>query len=141
LTDDLITWLRGQLDEDERVARAVRDQRWVYRRSYDSAAEQTDHVLVIGDRAIGADFGDDPLTPAEAEHIALHDPARVLAEVDAKRRILGWMVDDAGFDLPATKTQAMSSEEWYRVTVARVTIKLLALPYANRDGYREEWRP
>ena len=141
MTDDLTTWLRARFDDDERVARAVRDQRWVYRRSHDSAAEQTDHVLLIGDQVVGADNGDDPLTPSEAEHIARHDPKRVLAEVDAKRRILGWMVDDAGFDLPATKTQAMSSEEWYRVTVARVTIKLLALPYADRDGYRSEWAP
>jgi hypothetical protein len=28
-----------------------------------------------------------------------------------------------------------------RADVAWETLRLLALPYANRDGYREEWHP
>jgi len=136
VTDDLTTWLRARFDDDERVARAVRDQRWVYRRSHDSAAEQTDHVLLIGDQVVGADNGDDPLTPSEAEHIARHDPKRVLAEVDAKRRILAEYANA----LNRRKQHPDMASAGALLTMVRV-VKLLAVPYANRDGYREEWRP
>jgi hypothetical protein len=61
-------------------------------------------------------------------HIARHDPARVLAEVVAKRRIL---------DLFTPPVSEWGSETLRLYGLAQ----LLALPYADRPGYREEWRP
>ena len=70
-----------------------------------------------------------------AAHIARHDPARVLAEVEAKRRIVRahakWCegrceakYPEGGFD---------AAHYW--------SIKSLAAAYADHPDYREEWRP
>src|SRR5690348_13767231 len=45
----------------------------------------------------------------------LHDPARVLAECEAKRKIVDWLTP-----------VALDSEGWY-------AMRLLALPYANHS--------
>lgn len=79
------------------------------------------------------------------EHIARHDPARVLAEVEAKRRIL---------DLASLAAQREAQKPGYdtvarlETALAKVTapelervVRLLALPYADQPGYRDEWRP
>lgn len=85
MTEDLATWLRAQLDEDERVALAAGEQRfWQHSRLHDG-----DHTLHIGDRVISVGFeGGDPLRPVEAILIDRCSPSRVLAEVAAKRRLL-----------------------------------------------------
>ncbi|MEU8158124.1 DUF6221 family protein [Micromonospora sp. NPDC048986] len=121
---DLITWLRAQLDEDERLAKAVPMVRWHHDVIPDRSGP--DHVLLIGDRVVSAGYAeDDPLRPEEVGHIVRHQPSRALAEVDSKRRILAmvqrWL--DAGYP-------TMDAALW-----------LLALPYADRPGYRDEWRP
>lgn len=73
-----------------------------------------------------------------AEHIALHDPARVLAEVESKRRLLDEIVPKV-----ESYWNAVSSE-WgceYDDPDGEDVLKLLALPYASHKDYREEWRP
>ncbi len=104
--DDLVTWLRAQLDDDERVAREA--VQWS-----EGAAEWAN-----------------PGEP-DWEHIARHGPARVLAEVDAKRRLLDYLV--------ALEDKALDGNWWNLDTDEPA--KLLALPYADRPGYRDEWNP
>lgn len=58
---------------------------------------------------------------------------RWLAEVDAKRRIL----DRCG---EAYREQGIYGEDGQE-QLAEDVLRLLALPYADRPGYREEWRP
>jgi hypothetical protein len=70
---------------------------------------------MAGIYANGGEVADMPDTDV-APHIARWDPARVLAECDAKRRI----VTECGW-----------------VTV----MALLALPYADHEDYRQEWKP
>jgi hypothetical protein len=108
--DDLVTWLRAQLDDDERAARAVEGIRmpWYF-----------DHI----------DEAARPLVD-----LAL-DPARVLAEVDAKRRLLD-LHPYAGL-LSAPE----SCESCVVIPGPCPTLRLLALPYADRPGCRPEWRP
>jgi len=122
MMDDLVTWLRAQLDEDERVARAVPGSGcWSkYIEAGDGAAIETDPG---GDP--GAIIGDEPM----AEHMARHDPVRVLAEVAAKRRILDEVVG------------GLAREERWARRFAEHLARLLALPCADQPGYREEWRP
>jgi hypothetical protein len=67
---------------------------------------------------------------AEAQHIARHDPARVLAEVAAKRRIL----DDCASYVDEEGDAVTDGLSW------RV-VALLAVPYAGNAGYRPEWAP
>lgn len=110
---DLITWLRAQLDEDERLAHwanADSDAWWFNTPDEESGAE---HLI--------AEF----------------KPARVLREVEAKRRILGDDLDGAA--LYAMHERGAWPEEVSRW--ADEVLRLLALPYADRDGYRPEWAP
>jgi len=130
---ELIDWLRGQLDEDERIAAQAApladSERWTA-----SARNGWDEIRDGRHRRV-AEAHNDGRT-----HIARHDPARVLAEVEAKRRIVDYFAEDAAIAW-SPKAQSLSREEWYLVSAARDTIKMLALPYADQPGYLEEWRP
>ena len=89
--------------------------------------------------------GDGPGGPRSTEHVVRHDPARVLAECSAKRRIVLACRDarpETAFvgthppgmaDFPAT---AHGQHQ-----LAALTLALLALPYADHPHYRAEWRP
>jgi hypothetical protein len=67
----------------------------------------------------------------DVRHIARHDPARVLAECEAKRRIIEESVDFN--DLPGVD----AGVDFENVRV----LTLLAAPYADHPDYRNEWRP
>lgn len=124
-----LTWLRAQLDEDERVARATihpnHTGEWVFGEHVEWSAygDRARWELTL-DEIAPTIWDTSGIGPSPLRHMARHDPARVLREIEAKRRILdAWDQDGAfwpgGSDVPA----------------------LLALPYADRPGYREEWRP
>lgn len=110
--DDLIAFLRARLDEDERTARAV------------SPCYPPDDPLAITE---------------DLAHATRWGPARVLAEVEAKRR----MVDlhqpamDGGGRTSCSSCGELNccSEPW-----PCPTARLLALPYAEGPDYRPEWR-
>ena len=76
------------------------------------------------------------MDPSAAGHIVRWDPARVLAEIDAKRRIL------AECERMLLRDRLRPGDYWDGCRDAlRSTVIALALPYADRPGYREEWRP
>jgi hypothetical protein len=140
---ELVDFLRARLDEDERVAReaaqhagaalataAAREGAW--KPPYDGPEwwNDYDHIFVVCDRpgqprkVMIADCGSGAFTLTP--HIARHDPARILAEVEAKRRIVdryAWLCEHG--DTGGTA--------W--------VLPLLALPYADHPDYRNEWRP
>ncbi len=61
----------------------------------------------------------------EYGHLSV-SPARVLAECEAKRRVIAAVVD----------------VEWSGSFAVRdVVLSYLVLPYADHPDYREEWRP
>lgn len=109
--DELTRWLGEQLDEDERIARAAKPGPWHEDGGVVYATHPTDEVV---------DYSE------SAEHIARHDPARVLREIEAKRRILGRVNSHATI---------MGWDE-----IHGDLLRSLALPYADRPGFREEWR-
>jgi hypothetical protein len=111
ILSELIPWLTEQLDQDEKVARAARPDR-----------HRAIVTEVLGTGALGAHL--------QARHVAEWDPARVLAEIDAKRRIIALTCDGADGGYPSGYYEAKTD-----------VICLLALPYAHRPGYREEWKP
>ncbi|MFE6829236.1 DUF6221 family protein [Streptomyces sp. NPDC057717] len=120
--DDLVQWLGEQLDEDERIARAAHEPNW-----------STD-----GRRGIHYGVEDgwmaDALTTGDADHIACHDPARVLREIEAKRRII------EGHKRYAAERRRMMGG-WDPQSNDSPILAALASVYADRPGYREEWRP
>jgi hypothetical protein len=101
----LTEFLRARLDEDEVNAREI-------------AGPGGFATRIEGDAA--------------AEVCTFADPVRVLAEVEAKRRIVtAW---SAIPNLPDAHSQQA------RETASHV-FRCLALPYADHPDYDEEWKP
>jgi hypothetical protein len=81
-----------------------------------------------------------------AGHVVRHDPARVLAEVEAKRRIVesaAEIMDRGAFPEGVSDGRdpdEVESDEGL-AALAEYHLRLLALPYADHPDYREEWRP
>lgn len=162
--DDLVQWLGQQYDEEGRAARAARDSEfckdghWMVRGPFEEG------LGAVHSEAGEAILGEEESVPfAMAAHIAAHDPARVLREIGTKRQllravnagcpgcraehsfsgpcVLRWMG-------PAREEDGqrwVHNEQGARVEAPPVfpvwAVRLLALAYADRPGYREEWRP
>jgi hypothetical protein len=121
MSDDLVQWLRDRLDEDERIAREAAG-------NYESGGRWWEDGRFGSDGVVADERGSvvvyrTGVGRQHAAHIALHDPARVLREIDTKRRILDTLVEEGGDRMFAD------------------IFRLLALPYADQPGYREEWQP
>ena len=116
---DLVEFLLARIAEDEEAARAAVDQgtpRW----AVGGGGEYVHPDPPPGNSYVATGPWGGGLGPA-ADHIARHDPARVLAECEAKRRIVEWM------------------SAWQQ-DVAVEGLRLVALPYADHPDYRDEWR-
>jgi hypothetical protein len=122
--DDLVSWLRAQLDEEHEaatVADALTRPPWVAHVQQDANGRNVTDSVQDGDDYAVVHVSDGTPERAVAEHIARWDPARVLAEVDAKRRILDEL----------DKDQPYAPDYW---TGLEVAIGLLALPYAGHPA-------
>jgi hypothetical protein len=62
-----------------------------------------------------------------SQFVARYDPARALADCEAKRRIVKWVNDWPLRPAPPSSVDGL--------------LPLLALPYANHPDFRKEWRP
>lgn len=83
---------------------------------------------------------DDLLTPGVAGHIARHDPARVLAECDAKRRIVERATMNLGRDSIRDRILGPSIEASWKAAMVSVLYQLASV-YADHPDYDEAWRP
>mgnify|MGYP000973126527 CR=1 FL=1 len=128
----LTEFLRARIDEDEAVAREAIAAR--------AAVEFTDPSANNPDHGIYA--GADLPVPA-----VVVGPERVLAECEAKRRIVELHAEQAhvneyegGFHYCAA---CGTGGVWDRDAVEWPcpTLRLLALPYAGDPDYDEAWRP
>lgn len=82
-------------------------------------------------------------------HAARHDPARVLAEVAAKRKLLGaHRADKKGHCKTCARWTTDMTDDGYKldhvayegVEAPCLTRRLLALPWADHPDYDESWR-
>jgi hypothetical protein len=134
--DDLVQWLRAQLDEDERIARAATLGPWVQ-----SGIGDYGWTVTFGRPGAGVETADTEQGLADADFIAAHNPARVLREIDAKRGIVrAYETAVAAFN---DTGPAMADYDRLTGSVSslRGSLELLAAVYADRPGYRKEWRP
>jgi hypothetical protein len=155
--DDLVQWLRAQLDEDERIARAAMDSvgpvlgagQWRYAESLADEGGQywsittvppsdtAPIVELVGSGMSGGGVHDE----AVARHIARHDPARVLREIDAKQQLV------ERYEFACNEAARLDIDEEERESRVRVAaafescVLCLAAVYADRPGYLESWRP
>jgi hypothetical protein len=135
VSDDLISWLNAQIDEDERRAKwaaTVIEGKWD---SWEVVAQQ---LFACCDTV--------PRIDRVGQHLHYAaDPARTLREVEAKRRIVaihhpyehGVLYDSAchgcGFsgDLEDPITENVDDCPMLRA---------IASVYSDRPGFKEEWR-
>jgi hypothetical protein len=144
---DLVRWLGACLDEDERIARAATPGPWVDQGGYvtDSGPDGLPRVQVTDyGTQDGEPEEDNPRGRADSAHIvAFADPARVLREIDAKRRIVelhhAELVEAVNAD--GDERSGYWCFECDGEPFPCRTLRLLALPYGDRPGYRAEWRP
>ena len=160
----LLEFITARLDEDEATARAAGDGRWRVDHWLDPRSSCPTGCSCR--RVEGLDFtvydegGHDE---AQAAHIARHDPARVLREVEAKRALLALhhhlrYVEplDAASKYEEDHRPAFDESPRYVGCAACHydsrheetypswwcdTVRLLALPYADHPDYRSEWSP
>lgn len=159
MSDPLITWLRAVLDDDEQIARAALDPKhsgeWVWRKDSRTTV-RTEDGTPIEPAASGVERG---------PHIARWHPARVLAEIAAKRAILDHesgkfeVQADVDFSTDGDMVEVtrvgrgtvppgrmdVSQEEFRRrfcePAPPSQIVRILAQPYAGRPGYQDQWRP
>ncbi|WP_405956099.1 DUF6221 family protein [Streptomyces phaeochromogenes] len=135
---DPVRWLGEQLDEDERIARATDGTvfglqlEWFALPEDEAFWKVTNHKGHLVARQLG---------PADAAHIAAHDPARVLREIEAKRGIVrDYRAAVAKLDDTEVGTPAHDRATGAVVSLRRAMC-LLATTYDARPGFKEEWRP
>lgn len=142
---DLTAWLNACLDEHERIAREATPGPWLVGTERDHLV---DHVIYGQSTAwsgriaqvCSVELGQNQVGHTDAEHIALHDPVAVLADIAAKRRIIDRVLEDAAIAADPLRSQRCTDTEWQLVTMARDVLRALASAYAHRDGYMsEEW--
>jgi len=117
--DDLVAFVRAQLDEDEQIAREaaeeVGDGQWQQRNV---------RIVTVADR--DREVADYAIVDC-IHHIIHHDPARVLADVAAKRAIIDALLDEDSI------VNEYHDGLW-------IAVHLLASAYADRPGYQDSWR-
>jgi hypothetical protein len=153
--DDLVQFLRARYDEETALAQradAVDPSPWRAdvsngRPSRDQDRHKTGEFWegqagMVVDRD-GNDLWDCEgssalsMTSESAQHTARHHPARVLAEVDAKRQAL------AHYERIQQHTRRSDGGNDYLFAegAVRRQIQYMALPYRDDPGYRPEWAP
>ncbi|MDR3082117.1 MAG: DUF6221 family protein [Streptomyces sp.] len=130
MTDDLVQFLRDRLDEDEKVARAADGDE----------IEASDPVRGAKFLTLRGDHHDrhvGELPSALADHIARHDPARIIAEVEMKRSIVEKY--ERALDNSRAHPDDLASSG--ALLALHGVVHLLAAPHANHPQFRQEWRP
>lgn len=139
---DITAFLAARLDEDEALAREAADRlsgQWFVGRKWNVYAvddvepqrfDESDDLVTYGDMK------------ERSEHIARHDPARVLAEVKAKRRVLERhyaVVDSCGTE--CCDGCGWDREEGYHVEGIENCPELrdLAAPFDQHPDYNPAW--
>lgn len=126
---DLVEFLRARLDQDEKAAGLVTEPIYAcdgHDRRWDCIAQPEEKW---------AD-GSDRLPNHHATWEVIYDPARVLAEVAAKRARLDALVNarESHKASPSqSRTLVLSLHDWHA--------RLDAAVYALHPDYREEWKP
>lgn len=132
---NLTKFLLARVAEDEAVARAATRGPWAaYVGSVDGYGKQP--VVQAGFDSAGS--LDDSASPENAAHIARHDPARVLAECEAKRRIVD--LRERAARAAADPPQGAEMLTVSRVAALNEVLRILVQPYADHPDLDPAWR-
>jgi len=114
---DLVAFLKAQMDEDEAAANAAWGVEWDW-------------------RYIAQPFGERP-SIAHTVHIARHDPARVLRDVEADRKLLAIYAEVADMD----RDDPEPEYAYGRAVGLGEAVRLRAARFSDHPDYRQEWKP
>lgn len=132
-------FLAARYDETEEVARAAthpeRDTADQPGANWHAGANGYDGGSVEHDGKCYAPVVYDKGSPSDeqARHIALHDPASALLDLEAKRRLLALHHDNA---CDECRYCGYHGGNW-----PCETLLIMALPFAAHPGYLPEWAP
>lgn len=140
-------FLLARIAEDEWAAWLATKGPWTADHGYINAGTQP----VVSGGFDSAGSLDESCRWEDAVHIARHDPVRVLAECEAKRRIVDRYIDahervlayrnprwEDGMD---ERDRIERRLQEARNATAEFALRALALPYVNHPDYDEAWRP
>lgn len=150
--DSIVDFIKTQLALDEQIARLAGETRGGAIASWhvdcdcpnkDAGVHADDCYAcrVEGDNITIYDEGGHD--EYQARHIARHDPATVLAKVEANRYLLEWCAEVTQHFDWSTLNQpgSLKHDPNARAThTAVVALLSMAAPYARRPGFKPEWR-
>ena len=146
MTDFTLTeFLLARIAEDEAAARtASAGPVWTWE-GEDLMSDHKGEPYSWGEPRRECIIATEGANPPDAEttgaHIARHDPARVLAECEAKRRIVAEWPDNDGADLASAAhgDHAMLEAGGEKNMHRRILLHLAAV-YADHSDCRDEWK-
>lgn len=149
---DIVTFLTVRLAEDEQAARAAdavdptpwRADAGDLGSTQERSGAGAGIVVAADEVALWDCEGSNTLcmTAPTARHIARYDPARILAEVAAKRAIVEWhAVRRTARDARDPEEKATVNICWCGYDQPCTTIRHLAAVNADHPDYDESWRP
>lgn len=149
MSEDLAAFVRERLDEEREAAERTQPGPWIAVPATMPGEMEIRHQMPDGRPDVAAAVATTHglyCSGADAEHIARYNPARVLAEVEAKRLQI-----EQTFRYEATidgewgcchEAESIARGECPAIPVDGIRmLRLLALPYAEHSGYRSEWSP
>lgn len=133
-TVEMAVFVEKRLDETEAIARAATPGPWI---AIDSG------VMAVDDETWPVDATESARDREDRVHIAAHDPARVLREVEAKRRILARHADPGHYCDASSQVEVTSfiAGEQVRHVWPCDTLLDLASPHADHPEYPPEIAP
>ncbi|WP_055563627.1 DUF6221 family protein [Streptomyces atriruber] len=156
MSADLIAFVRARLDSEERRARAAPQGPWVVSREpgrlgldwtifgqlgtttrYDRATDSRVRVPQREEIAGPGYEGGGVWSREAADHIARHDPAHVLRDIEAKRALIDKYEEAVTFYNDPANRHVSAGE----ITGLRTALACAALPYGDHPDYDEEFRP
>lgn len=138
--DELVQFLRVRYDEEQRIAEAAASEA---RADWDAGDEN------LSSQVSTAGYGDpvvvgpwDFLDWNVRQHIARHDPARVLRDIKAKRQLLALYVEHKRMDRETFEAEGEHARSLVSLRAAYFdAVRHHAAVYADHPDYRAEWRP
>lgn len=140
--NDLSAWLQTQIAEDERLAKAATPGPWQWDGdAVDTVAQSPDYIARYRWVSM-SDSDTEGVLAVNGEHIAAWDPARVLAECEAKRKLID-RYERAVAAAPSAVSSYVRGQDYGYREACLDAIQDEAAVYAamGRPGYREEWPP
>lgn len=124
MTDETVAFIKARLNEETSLAQAAGAGEWT------TGTHPSDECRIEGDDLTIYDEGGH--SPDQARHIALHDPARALRGIEAKRRIVDELERSLGLD---------PDDESVRASVAWLSwcVRQLDTEWSTHPEFQTEW--